>query len=803
MALNGSVSTGGYQGRYLLLGWSATQDVAKNESTITWTLHGAGNASSSYYRAGNFNVTFDNDTVYSTGATEAERITLYNGTLVASGTWKKKHNDDGTCSFSIYVHGAIYSYAVNCKGSGSVTLNTIPRVSQPSTSASSVKMGNSVTIYTNRKSESFTHDIVVTLGTYTKTWKDLVVASVNWSVGDLASYIPNATSGTATISCTTKSGTTVVGTKTCTIRVDVYDATTPTLPTSTTANPKYAGEKITIGLPMKSTNFGHQLYYHFGNESGTVSLDSKNQWSIPIELCSQIPSAWDGTLTITCRTYNGTALVGEKTASLYFKVPDNDTTKPNVTNISLTPITSLGSPFNTLYVQGYSKVKATYTTTAVYSSVKSVGMTVQSKTVTGTSTEATSGILTSHGTNVAVSFLVTNARGQTNTIPATIPTIHEYSKPLVDGLSGYAKALCYRSDNECNEKTNGSYITVKAQRKYSSIGGNNKCKLWYRKKVYDGLPIANNVAKKTLLDFSTSGEYNSVVDGEELFTDTSYTVEVGIEDTIGNSSSIVYFIPTAKATFHLARGGEGAAFGGYSDGDGLLIPWKTRFTGEVQGKVYGLGALPSIPDGADINTYITPGAYRIHSNASAETMTNLPIKKAGRLIVYSSQGSGATSGQWVYILQEFISFDGNYRCVRWLHTDDEADAWTAELWKYTFMGTSQLADYVVEQGVDNQWTYRKWNSGKYDAYYYSNSAYSSITTNATAGALYRSSGTSFPLPSFNKGEVGVSGMGSLTNQWSGIWVYQDKQNLQVIYWSVASATNMSARLSLKIDGYWK
>ena len=704
MALNGTVSTTGYQGRYLLLGWSATQDITKNESTITWTLHGAGNASSSWYNAGNFNVTFDNDVVYSTG--ENDRIALYNGTLVKSGTWKKKHNADGTCSFSVYVHGAIYTYAVNCKGSGSFTLNTISRASQPSTSASSVKMGNSVVIYTNSTSSSFTHDITVALGSYSQTWTG-IYGSTRWDVGDLARYINNQTSGTATITCVTKNGSTTIGTKTCTIRVDVYDATTPTLPTSTSANPKYAGDKITIGLPMKSTNFAHQLYYHFNNESGAVSLDSNNQWTVPIALCSQIPSAWSGTLTITCRTYNGTALVGEKTASLYFKVPDDSRTKPNVTDISLTPITSLGSPFNTLYVQGYSKVKATYTTTAVYSSVKSVGMTVQSKTVTGTSTEATSGILTSHGTNVAVSFLVTNARGQTNTIPATIPTIHEYSKPLVDGLSGYAKALCYRSDNECNEKTNGSYITVKAQRKYSSIGGNNKCKLWYRKKVYDGLPIANNVAKKTLLDFSTSGEYNSVVDGEELFTDTSYTVEVGIEDTIGNSSSVVYFIPTAKATFHLARGGEGAAFGGYSDGDGLLIPWKTRFTGEVQGKVYGLGKVKMLDEGTDINKVVEPGVYAVRGDPEATTMQNLPVPYAGRLIVYSSNGTGRINGANVFIMQEYITHNGSHRCTRKLQTGsgDKADVWTITDWK-------TAKEYVCEAGTSGIWTYRKWTNGQ-------------------------------------------------------------------------------------------
>ena len=58
MALSGSVSTDDYGGRYLKLSWTATQDISKNQSTIKWTLKGAGTASCSYYEAGNFYVKF-------------------------------------------------------------------------------------------------------------------------------------------------------------------------------------------------------------------------------------------------------------------------------------------------------------------------------------------------------------------------------------------------------------------------------------------------------------------------------------------------------------------------------------------------------------------------------------------------------------------------------------------------------------------------------------------------------------------------------------------------------------------------
>lgn len=665
--------------------YKTTQDVATNKSTIYVGMYVT--TPSSSYAIGKWD-DFNGSYVGTTSLT-------FNGTvpantkgtywLVENKTFTVNHKDDGTGKATIYWKWGVNSpwgQMVNPSGSFEITLPTIARASQPSVSASAVTMGNSVTIYTNRKSTSFLHYIRITFGSYTKNFSE-VGDSVKWTVDDLASYIPNATSGTATITCTTYAGANhdvKVGAKSCTITVNVPAATTPTLPTSTASNPKYTGDKITIGLPSKSTNFAHQLYYHFLNESGYVSLDSSSQWTIPYSLCSQIPSEWSGTVTITCITYNGNAKVGEKTANLYFKVRDDKETKPKISSISLAPITSLASPFNSLYMQGYSKVKATYATSAPYSSVKSVTMTAQSKSVTGSNTTATSGILNNGGTNVAVTFEVTNARGQTNTGSATISKVHEYGEPLVSPLTGQTKTLCYRSDSVGKANTGGLYLTIKAQRSFYDVGGNNTCKLWYRLKTYDGLPFADNVKKETLLDYTAAGEYDSVVDRDNLSSSSSYTVEVGVTDTIGNSSSIVYFIPTAMATFHLAKGGKGASFGGYSDGDGLLVPWKARFTGAVQGNAYGLGQVPRILDGADINTYVVPGVYAIIQHDNAKTMTNLPIQLAGRLIVCSADGSGRINGEWAYILQEYISSDGIYRYTRRLHTE-ETEEWLFDPWR--------------------------------------------------------------------------------------------------------------------------
>lgn len=154
MALSGSVSTSSYDGRYLKLTWTATQDIASNTSTISWTLKGAGTASCSWYKAGGFQVTIDGNSEYNKSTDY--RITLYNGTKVASGSIKLKHGSDGKKSFSISVKGGIYTYARNVSGSKTFTLDTIPRAATISAAPNFTDEDNPKITYSNLAGSSAT-----------------------------------------------------------------------------------------------------------------------------------------------------------------------------------------------------------------------------------------------------------------------------------------------------------------------------------------------------------------------------------------------------------------------------------------------------------------------------------------------------------------------------------------------------------------------------------------------------------------------------------------------------------------------
>ena len=239
MASNGSfLSSGWYSSSkgdyvYLEFAWHVSDtSVENNQKTIYWELRGKRTASG-YVNAGGFQVIIDGQTVYSKGTDY--RIELYNGTVIASGSKTFTHNTDGTRSFSVSIQGAVYTYAVNCSGGASFTLDTIPRVSAPTVSPSPVTLpGGTLRIKTNRNDNTFVHYIGYTFGNLEDTVERGVGAECTWAVPEaLAEEIPDSTTGTGTIKCVTHTagGASVIGEDTADFVVTIpnTEATRPKL----------------------------------------------------------------------------------------------------------------------------------------------------------------------------------------------------------------------------------------------------------------------------------------------------------------------------------------------------------------------------------------------------------------------------------------------------------------------------------------------------------------------------------------------------------------------------------------------
>ena len=132
-----------------------------------------------------------------------------------------------------YTAGWSYSIPTNSSqgtksGSGSTTLTTIPRASTPTLNTSSINLGSSITINTNRASGSFTHTLRYSVGNKSGVIATGVGDKHTWTpphgVNDsLAFAFPNSKSATVTITCETFNGNTSIGSKTCTFTLNTID----------------------------------------------------------------------------------------------------------------------------------------------------------------------------------------------------------------------------------------------------------------------------------------------------------------------------------------------------------------------------------------------------------------------------------------------------------------------------------------------------------------------------------------------------------------------------------------------------
>lgn len=235
MALSGSVTTSSYEGRSVTLNWTATQSVANNTSTISWSLVGSGSASG-WVTVSELKVTINGSQAYYRSS--SNHTDCYNGTKLASGTQTITHNNDGTKSFTIKVEAGIYNWAINKSGSGTFTLNTIARASSIS-SVSNVILGNACSVKWTPAASGFRYYLKFVLGnwSYETDWiypnrtSDYTYTGYTIPL-TVADQLPKATTGTMTVYLYTYNGSTKIGsTASRTFTVTVPASVVPTLGT--------------------------------------------------------------------------------------------------------------------------------------------------------------------------------------------------------------------------------------------------------------------------------------------------------------------------------------------------------------------------------------------------------------------------------------------------------------------------------------------------------------------------------------------------------------------------------------------
>lgn len=202
---------------------------------------------------------------------------------LASGTTTIAHNADGSKTFS-YSFSQYFGiqfgddWVGTVSGTGSGTLDTIARASQPSCitwpehTQNVGYFGDEISIHMNRKSSNFTHTVRYQFGSKSGTIATGVETGTTWVIpNSLMDLIPSSVSGSGTIYVDTYNGSTKVGTKYCGFTAKVRDSVKPTC--SFTLEDIMAIDDI-YGSPVK------------GLSKIKVTVTANTAYSSPIASCS-------------------------------------------------------------------------------------------------------------------------------------------------------------------------------------------------------------------------------------------------------------------------------------------------------------------------------------------------------------------------------------------------------------------------------------------------------------------------------------------------------------------------------------
>lgn len=435
--------------------------ITNNYSTLTINI---------YFSPNNTVTWFQSATLYCScnGSNQSQNVSLSTGGSVsASFTFTNiGHNDDGSksvswswsCATGTSVLGTI-------SDSGTRALQTIPRASVPSVSSSNVNLGSSVTINTNRKSSSFTH-------------------TLSYSIGRLT----NQTSGLAA-----SSG---VG-------------------ASTTFTP-------------------------------------------PSSLANQFPNSTSGTVTITCKTYNGSTLLGTKTCTLIVKSIDNSTYKPTMS------LSATGSNlFDSKILNNRSGVTISASNSAKFgASINSYQISGLNKSTTNSSLVISPISTTMNSSTITISFngSVVDSRGYTNTASTSI-TVYRYNNPNISSFS------IQRCESDGTVSNSGTYALVNITYTYQNDGYNNSISI---KKININNTDYTLSSSETTSSGVVTGTGSTIVGGGNLNVNSHYDYTVTLKDVVGVQVTRLGTLPTSSKIINVRPGGKGVAFGKFAEGNNLV-----------------------------------------------------------------------------------------------------------------------------------------------------------------------------------------------------------------------------------------
>ena len=421
--------------------------------------------------------------------------------------------------------------------------------------------------------------------------------------------------------------------------------TIPRASSVTSAANTTLGNKCGVKWTPLSSAFRYKLKFSLGDWSdttgviapGTTAAYTYTGYTIPLAVANRIDaSAKTGTMTATLYTYSDagcTSQIGAVSSkSFTVTIPENASTKPSV-SMTYVPVSSLSSTFADLFIQGMSKLQATITASGKY------GASVAAKTLVFQGKGYEAPFLTdfiSGSGQLTVKAIVTDSRGFTGEARAEIPVI-PYQKPSLLPASGESGIVCARCDSSGKLTEAGAYLRMIAGRSYSKVMADgvqkNFCEIRfrYRQEADEGFSDWVTLLDKsdTSADTVDSGPVAAVVPSVQ----TSYVVQLGVVDELGQSDAIQYIIPTDFVTVDCPEryGGRRMGLFRYVDGteeDGVYVGLPI-FGGSVNSLLTGSKLTATADAPVSLSEFKTPGCYFCPDAANAQYITDCPYKDGG------------------------------------------------------------------------------------------------------------------------------------------------------------------------------
>lgn len=465
----------------------------------------------------------------------------------------------------------------------------------------------------------------------------------------------------------------------------------------TVASSVNTGSTLSGTVSPSSSSFNHKVELKIGSTvKHTISLASgTNSFSYAIPH-SWFPNSTSGTITVALHTYNGSSLVASTSKNVVANVPASI-----VPSVSAFTAAIAANGLGGLYVQG--KTTATLTATATAgsgSSIKSYTYNGPSISTTTTANNATTGVIYSSGT-LTYTVQVQDARGRTASRQVSI-SVQAYAPPTVGPVA------VQRCDANGNISQSGTYARYTVNSSYSSVGGKNTRTVTVAYSSNNGSNYSGETTLQSATD--TAGTKTGTYGGGAFALANTYIIRFIIKDAYGATSTITAPLMSAARPINIRSNGKGVAIGGMSTKDAFEV---------------------SIP--ADFNSSVNiDGATTINNSTTVTGLANLKnhLYLAGHIYmggnkaatgenhIKFSNADNSTYPHNLYIYGGSPNSDvaiGLYdaRNTRNIITyKDGSNAVSVGNGSTTInLNGNKLVDFIVEQGTQGDWTYRKWNNG--------------------------------------------------------------------------------------------